>query len=103
MEFAAFSHFANSAIGCRDTDFVRLFQNARYYPSLRPKVRELTKNCSTFAGKIDAFLNFRESAAHILLPVDQRAEWAFFTNGDDGDVQRVWAREHGLESARIAR
>jgi hypothetical protein len=77
---------------------VRLFQNARYYPSLRPKVRELTKNCSSFAQKIDAFLNFRESAAHILLPVDQRCEWAFFTNGDDDDIQRVWAREHGLKS-----
>jgi glycosyltransferase involved in cell wall biosynthesis len=77
---------------------VRLFQNARYYPSLRPRIRELTKNCSTFASKIDAFLNFRESAAHILLPVDQRVEWAFFTNGDDEDVQRVWAREHGLAS-----
>ena len=77
---------------------MRLFQNARYYPSLRPKVRELTKNVSTFAGQIAAFLNFRESAAHILLPVDQRAEWAFFTNGDDEDVQRVWAREHGLNS-----
>ena len=77
---------------------MRLFQNARYYPSLRPKIRELTKDCSTFAGHIDAFLNFRESAAHILLPVDRRAEWAFFTNGDDADVQRVWAREHGLKS-----
>jgi len=89
---------AASADKCRDTKLVRLFQNARYYPSLRPKVRELTKNCSTFAGQINAFLNFREAAAHILLPVDQRAEWAFFTNGDDGDVQRVWAREHGLSS-----
>ena len=81
---------------------MRLFQNARYYPSLRPKIRELTKSRtksrSTFARKIDAFLNFRESAAHILLPVDQRAEWAFFTNGDDGDLQRVWAQEHGLVS-----
>jgi hypothetical protein len=75
---------------------VRLFQNARYYPSLRPKIRELTKNCSKFDGQINAFLNFRESAAHILLPVEQRAEWAFFTNGDDEAVQRVWAREHGL-------
>lgn len=78
---------------------MRLFQNARYYPSLRPKIRELTKDSSTFAGKINAFLNFRESAAHILLPVDQRAEWAFFTNGDDRDIQRVWAREHGLKSS----
>ena len=77
---------------------MRLFQNARYYPSLRPKIRELTKNRPTFAGQIDAFLNFRESAAHILLPVDQRTEWAFFTNGDDEDVQRVWAKEHGLSS-----
>lgn len=77
---------------------MRIFQNARYYPSLRPKIRELTKGHSTFAKKIDAFLNFRESAAHILLPVDQRAEWAFFTNGDDVDVQRVWASEHGLSS-----
>ncbi len=51
-----------------------------------------------FADQINAFLNFRELAAHILLPVDQRAEWAFFTNGDDAEVQRVWAREHGLSS-----
>jgi hypothetical protein len=77
---------------------VRLFQNSRYYPSLRPRIRELTKDSPTFVGKINAFLDFRESAAHILLPVDQRAEWAFFTNGDDGDIQRVWANEHGLSS-----
>lgn len=77
---------------------MRLFQNARYYPSLRPKIRELTKDCLTFTDRIDAFLNFRESAAHILLPVEQRAEWAFFTNGDDADVQGVWAREHGLNT-----
>ena len=77
---------------------MRLFQNARYYPSLRPRIRELTKHSPTFADKITAFLNFRELAAHILLPVDQRAEWAFFTNGDDADIQRVWAREHGMKS-----
>jgi hypothetical protein len=77
---------------------VRLFQNARYYPSLRPRIRELTKSYFTFADQINAFLNFREAGAHILLPVDERADWAFFTNGDDGDVQRVWAREHGLSS-----
>jgi len=77
---------------------VRLFQNSRYYPSLRPKVRELTKTYASFAGQIRAFLDFREQAPHTLLPVDQAAEWAFFTNGDDIDVQRVWAREHGLSS-----
>ena len=77
---------------------MRLFQNSRYYPSLRPRIRELSRDCSTFSDRISAFLNFRESAAHILLPIDQRAEWAFFANGDDVDVQRVWAREHGLSS-----
>jgi Glycosyl transferases group 1 len=75
---------------------VRLFQNYRYYPSLRPKFRALAGGFSTFAGRIDAFLGFRQNAAHILLPVDQRAEWAFFTNGDDVEVQKLWASEHGL-------
>jgi glycosyltransferase involved in cell wall biosynthesis len=77
---------------------LRLFQNARYYPSLRPRIRELTRHSSTFAGKIDAFVKFREAAAHILLPVDQRVEWAFFTNGDDDYAQRIWAREQGMNS-----
>ncbi len=95
LNFVAFSLY-DIIRYCGDTELVRLFQNARYYPSLRPRIRELTKDRSTFAGQIDAFLNFRESAVHILLPVEQRAEWAFFTNGDDRDVQRVWAREHGL-------
>jgi glycosyltransferase involved in cell wall biosynthesis len=77
---------------------VRLFQNSRYYPSLGPKIRELTKSRSSFADKIRAFLDFREQGAHILLPVDQGSEWAFFTNGDDLELQRVWAQEHGLSS-----
>jgi Glycosyl transferases group 1 len=41
-------------------------------------------------------VKFRCGAPHILLPVDQRAEWTFFSIGDDEDMQRVWAREHGL-------
>jgi hypothetical protein len=57
---------------------VRLFQNSRYYPSLRPKIRELTGKFPTFAAKIDAFIRFREAGCHTLLPVDQQAEWAFF-------------------------
>ena len=77
---------------------VRLFQNSRYYPALRPKIRELTRDCSTFTSKIDAFVGFREAGCHILLPVDQQAEWAFFTNGDDADIQRTWAREQGMSS-----
>ena len=59
-------------------------------------MRELTANFPTFAAKMDAFIRFREAGCHTLLPVDQQAEWAFFTNGDDAGIQRVWAREHGL-------
>ncbi len=75
---------------------MRLFQNCRYYPSLRPKFRELARGHETFSGRIETFLGFRQNAAHLLQPVDQRAEWAFFTNGDDEEVQRLWASEHGL-------
>jgi glycosyltransferase involved in cell wall biosynthesis len=73
-----------------------LFQNCRYYPSLRPRLRELAKAIPTFAGQVAAFVDFRQNGAHTLLPVDQHAEWAFFTNGDDAQVQHLWAKEQGL-------
>ena len=63
---------------------------------MRSRYRELAKGQSTFAGHIDAFLQFRQNAVHILSPIHERAEWAFFTNGDDVEVQRLWAREQGL-------
>jgi hypothetical protein len=59
-------------------------------------LRKLTRGRPTFAGKIDTFLKFREGGCHVLLPVDQRADWAFYTNGDDEDLQRAWACERGL-------
>ncbi len=75
---------------------MRLFQNCRYYPSVRPRYRELAKGQTTFAGHIKTFLDFRQNATHILSPIQQHAEWAFFTNGDDVEVQRLWAKEQGL-------
>lgn len=77
---------------------MRLFENSRYYPSLQPRIRQLIKGRSTFASQIAAVLAFRESAAHILLPVDQGADWAFFANGTDEILQRNWAREHGMNA-----
>jgi glycosyltransferase involved in cell wall biosynthesis len=79
-----------------DIQLVRLFQNCRYYPSLRSRLRELAKGHSTFAAQVGAFVDFRQNGVHTLLPVDQHAEWAFFTNGDDSEVQRLWAKERGL-------
>jgi len=63
---------------------------------VRPRYRELAKGQTTFAGHIGVFLDFRQNAMHILSPIQQRAEWAFFTNGDDVEVQKLWAREQGL-------
>ena len=78
---------------------MRLFQNCRYYRSLRPKFRELAKTLPTFAGRIAAYLDFRQNGVHVLLPVDQKADWAFFTYGDDLELQKLWAREHGLPAS----
>jgi hypothetical protein len=63
---------------------------------VRPRLRELAKAHKTFAGQVGAFVDFRQNGAHTLLPIDRHAEWAFFTNGDDTEVQRLWAKEHGL-------
>lgn len=69
---------------------------------MRPRLRDLTRNCATFAAKMDVFKQFRHAGCHILLPVDQRAEWAFFAYGDDLEVQRVWANEQGMNSRATA-
>ncbi|WP_352820424.1 glycosyltransferase [Mesorhizobium sp. M0410] len=42
------------------------------------------------------FLNDRYGAAHILFPILEGRQEAFFTNGDDESLQRAWARENGL-------
>jgi Glycosyl transferases group 1 len=81
---------------------VRLFQNCRYYRSLRPKFRKLAKAYPGFVGRIRAYLDFRQAGVHVLLPVDQKADWAFFTYGDDLELQRLWANEQGLP-ARTSR
>jgi glycosyltransferase involved in cell wall biosynthesis len=77
---------------------MRIFQTNRCYPALRSRLREIDRDRPTFRGMIDAFLDFRECAAHILEPVYAREEWAFFTNHDDELVQRRWAKEQGLSS-----
>ena len=63
---------------------------------MRPRYRELAKGQTSFAGHIGTFLDFRQNAMHILSPIQERAEWAFFTNGDDVEVQKLWAKEQGL-------
>ncbi len=75
---------------------MRLFQNSGLYPAYLPRLRELTRDCTTFAAQVNAFLDDRYGAAHFLMPVLEKAGTAFFTNSDDELLQRQWAREQGL-------
>ena len=75
---------------------MRLFQNSGVYPAYLPRLRELTRNCTSFETQVIAFLSDRYGAAHFLLPVLERDSAAFFTNADDEVLQRQWARENGL-------
>ena len=75
---------------------MRLFQNSAVYPGYRVRLAQLTRHCVGFAAHVGAFLDDRFGAPHFLLPVLAREPSAFFTNGDDEALQRLWAAGHGL-------
>jgi hypothetical protein len=75
---------------------VRLFQNSALYRSYVPRLLWLRRDDPDFATATATFLNDRFGAGHFLKPVLDRAPTAFFANGDDEDLQRVWAREQGM-------
>ena len=77
---------------------MRLFQNSGLYPAYVPRLRKLTENCFSFVSRIEAFLADRFGACHFLKPVLERDSAAFFTNGDDEQLQRRWAQEQGMPS-----
>jgi hypothetical protein len=55
----------------------------------------------SFAEGRAGFLDTRYAASHILLPVYSDSPDAFYTNGDDEDLQALWAREHGLQTGNL--
>jgi hypothetical protein len=75
---------------------MRLFQNSALYPGYLARLRALDAGCSTFLDARRTFLNDRFGAPHILQPVLLEDPKAFFTNGDDDRLQRMWAAERGL-------
>ena len=77
---------------------MRLFQNSGLYPAYVPRLRRLTQDCISFASQIEAFLSDRYGACHFLKPVLDHETTAFFTNGDDEQLQRRWAQEQGMPS-----
>ncbi|MEO1950453.1 glycosyltransferase [Thioclava sp.] len=76
---------------------MRLFQNSGLARSYRTQLSGLARSKSSFKALRDKFLDERYGASHMLKPVLERASDAFFTNGDDEDLQRAWAREHGMK------
>jgi hypothetical protein len=78
---------------------MRLFQNSGLYPSYLRQFERLAAGASCFDDRRRVFLNDRFGALHFLQPVLDESPDAFFTNGDDGTLQKFWARENGMPSS----
>lgn len=78
---------------------MRIFQNSGLYPGYLTRLARLVQGCNTFAQSRDAFLNDRYGACHFLEPILKSDSNAFFTNGDDQSLQKLWAAEHGLPAS----
>jgi Glycosyl transferases group 1 len=77
---------------------MRLFQNGGLYRSYLPRLNALARQTSGFKERRRMFLDDRFGALHFLKPVLEDDARAFFTNADDDNLQRQWARENGLSS-----
>ncbi len=75
---------------------MRLFQNSGTYPAYLARLNALAAGENTFAGRRAVFLADRYGACHILKPVHDADPAAFYTNGDDATLQRLWANEQGM-------
>jgi glycosyl transferase family 1 len=73
---------------------MRLFQNNGLSRGFR--AHRAMPDYRSFAAGVAGFLATRFSAPHILLPVLADSPDAFYTNGDDENLQAAWAREHRL-------
>lgn len=77
---------------------MRLFQNYGLSRSYASRLKQLTKGVSSFVELRRIFLHDRYGASHLLKPVNDNSAGAFFTNGDDEQLQRAWAQENGLKA-----
>jgi Glycosyl transferases group 1 len=75
---------------------MRLFQNSGVYPSYLARLNQLAARASCFEARRRIFLEDRFGALHVLKPVLEGTADAFFTNGDDEVLQRLWSREQGM-------
>jgi hypothetical protein len=75
---------------------MRLFQNSGVPLSFLSRHRAELESAVTFQDHIARFLHLRYGALHFLAPVLDGEDTAFFTNGDDAVLQRMWARQTGM-------
>ncbi len=75
---------------------MRLFQNAGIYTAYAHKFNADNLGELSFVRRRQAYLDDRFGASHLLSPMLDGDETAFFTNGDDPVLQGLWARENGL-------
>lgn len=76
---------------------MRLFQNSGTYAAYLVRLDRLAGHSKSFSERRDIFFNDRYGACHILQPIHSGDESAFYTNGDDLKLQRLWAAEQGLK------
>lgn len=79
---------------------MRLFQNYGTPRAYRKRLDILARNENTFSARRDIFIEDRYGASHFLKPVLVGDLTAFFTNGDDPVLQRMWACEHGISDTK---
>ena len=79
---------------------MRIFQNAGTYPAYFQKFNVENRSTRYFNLRRQAYLADRFGASHLLKPVLDGDETAFFTNGDDPVLQEMWAQENGLPRGR---
>lgn len=75
---------------------MRLFQNVGLYATYIQRLNRLAADCICFKSRRAVLLADRFGAAHLLEPVLDGDEKAFFTSGNDVILQRMWAKENGL-------
>jgi hypothetical protein len=78
---------------------VRVFQNNGLSRSFR--IHRAGELCQNFIAERARFLDTRFTASHILLPVFSDSPDAFYTNGDDENLQALWAHEQGLKTDNL--
>jgi glycosyltransferase involved in cell wall biosynthesis len=78
---------------------MRLFQNISIYDGYRARLDGLAGPGSGYVARLEAFLNDRYSAGHILKPVGDKDPEAFLAVGNDATSQRAWARERGFPAS----